>query len=65
MEQLFCAVLFLPRLPSNVRMVLASTKETSLDALAELADKVMEVATPTAGMVKLSSQSMEVDTVTL
>jgi hypothetical protein len=39
---------FLQRLPANVRMVLASTdSSTDLSKLAELADKVMEVATPT------------------
>ena len=44
----FLRELFLQRLPSNVRMVLASTDKTlTLDKLAELADKVMEVATPT------------------
>ena len=37
--------LFLQRLPSNVRMVLASTSNTTnLEELAELADKVLEVA---------------------
>lgn len=40
--------LFLQRLPSNVRMVLAScSATTSLEELAELADKIAEVASPT------------------
>ena len=40
--------LFLHRLPPNIRMVLAATPEgTKLEQLAELADKVMEVAGPT------------------
>ena len=44
----FIRELFLQRLPSNVRMVLASTSATtSLEELAELADKIVEVATPT------------------
>ena len=44
----FLRELFLQRLPANVRMVLASTdSSTELPKLAELADKVMEVATPT------------------
>ena len=49
--------LFLQRLPSNVRMVLASTADTtSLDELASLSDKIMEVATPTSS-VSVVSQS--------
>ena len=48
----FLRELFLQRLPSNVRMVLASTDKTlTLDKLAELADKVMEVATPTVAAI--------------
>ena len=44
----FLQELFLQRLPPNVRMVLASTPDTTtLDKLAEMADKIMEVATPT------------------
>ena len=43
----FLRELFLQRLPANVRMVLASTPDnTSLEKLADLADKIMEVATP-------------------
>lgn len=38
--------LFLQRLPSNVRMVLVSTPSMSLDDLAQLADRIMEVALP-------------------
>ena len=40
----FLGELFMQRLPSNVRMVLAAS--TPLESLAELADKVMEVAAP-------------------
>ena len=44
----FVRELFLQQLPSNVRIILASTPDhTPLDKLAELADKVMEVAAPT------------------
>ncbi len=48
----FLQELFLQRLPSNVRMVLASTPDTtSLEKLAEMADKVMEVAaSPISGI---------------
>ena len=44
----FLRELFLQRLPNNVRMVLASAdSSTELSKLAEMADKVLEVATPT------------------
>ena len=53
----FLRQLFLQRLPSNVRMVLASTADTtSIDELANLADKIMEVATP-APSISAVSQS--------
>ena len=43
----FLRELFLQRLPSNVRMVLASTADSmDLATLADMADKVIEVATP-------------------
>ena len=45
--QPFLKELFLQRLPSNVRMVLASTPATAtIQDLAILADKIMEVSTP-------------------
>lgn len=48
--------LFLQRLPGNVRMVLASTPSgTSLENLAELADRVMEVAAPSVAGIKPSA----------
>ena len=51
----FLRELFLQRLPTNVRLVLASTAEAiSLQELATLADKVMEVATPTVATVSPS-----------
>ena len=44
----FMRELFLQRFPTNVRLALASTTEAiHLQELATLADKVMEVATPT------------------
>ena len=50
-DESFLRELFLQRLPPNVRMVLASTSDTtSLTQLADLADKVMEVATPTGSV---------------
>ena len=55
-DNTFLRELFLQRLPSSVKMVLASTPNTvSLENLAEIADKIMEVAppTPTVGAVQL------------
>ena len=54
----FLRELFLQRLPSNVRMVLASTPDMgSLDNLAQLADKIMEVATSYPAIVAVSTTS--------
>ncbi len=53
--------LFLQRLPANVRMVLASADTSlSLDKVAELADKVMEVVTTTVAATNLPPPSTEV-----
>ena len=58
----FLRELFLQRLPANVRMILASTTEgTSLDDLAALADKVMEVSVPTVSAVTTSQLSAEME----
>ena len=48
--------LFLQRLPSNVHMILASPDEMSIDKLAEMADRVMDVATPTVTAVSASTE---------
>ena len=45
-DNAFLKELFLQRLPSNVRMVLASVDTTDLAKLADMADKIVEVATP-------------------
>ena len=46
--------LFLQRLPPNVRMVLASTPDTgNITELAQLADKVMEVAAPSVSGINI------------
>ena len=46
-DEAFLRELFLQRLPSNVRMVLASTQsDTPINELAQLADKIIEVAIP-------------------
>lgn len=57
----FLRELFLQRLPSNVRMVLASTPDVSLEKVAELADKVMEVATPSVSAVATNALTTEVE----
>lgn len=60
----FLRELFLQRLPANVRMILASTMDessTDLERLADLADKVTEVAAPTVSAVATSQLSSEVE----
>lgn len=57
----FLRELFLQRLPSHVRMVLASSGEMSLDGLAQLADKVMEVSSPSISSVNVAPLTTEVE----
>ena len=57
----FLRELFLQRLPSQVRMVLASAGDMSLEALAQLADKIAEVATPSVSTLNLSPLTAEVE----
>ena len=59
-DKSFLQELFLQRLPRNVRMVLASTTTESLKALATLADRIMEVSSPSVASVDSSSLSVEV-----
>ena len=57
----FLRELFLQRLPANVRMVLASTREnTSIEELAQLADRIIEVAVPPS-VSNVSTQPSELD----
>ena len=50
----FLRELFLQRLPTNVRMVLASTRgDTPIDELTQLADKIIEVAVPQVASVSV------------
>ena len=57
----FIRELFLQRLPANVRMVLASAGDTvSLEELAQLADKVVEVAAPSISAVSAPQLTAEV-----
>lgn len=54
--------LFLQRLPSNVRMLLASSPETvTLTNLAQLADRIMEVTLPSVSAVTSTPLSTELD----
>ena len=54
----FLRELFLQRLPPNVRMVLASTPNTgNLEDLAQLADKIVEVAVPSPSISAISTTS--------
>ena len=59
-DKAFMRELFLQRLPSNIRMVLASAhdKTTDLEKLAQLADKVVEVATPAASISSVSASQV-------
>ena len=57
----FLKELFLQRLPSQVRMVLASTRDgTPIEDLAQLADKIIEVAAPPI-ISTVSTQSSEME----
>ena len=52
----FLHALFLQRLPSNVQMVLVSTPDTgNLEDVAQLADKIMEVAIPSRSISAIST----------
>lgn len=55
MDDTLLRELFLQRLPSNVQMVLATAAAMDLQALAALADKVMEVATPFSHVATVAS----------
>ena len=53
----FMRELFLQRLPSNVRMVLASMPDTgNITELAQFADKVMEVASPSVSSITTTTE---------
>jgi len=61
----FLRELFLQRLPSNVRMTLVpSGSELTLEKLADMADRILELATPTIGAVHMPPPptSSEVET---
>jgi len=53
----FMREIFLQRLPPNVRMVLASTPDTgNIEDLAQLANKVVEVAVPAVASINTSTE---------
>ena len=57
-DNAFICELFMQRLPANVRMVLASIPDTgNLDELAQLADKIMEVAIPSGPTIAAVSST--------
>lgn len=47
--------LFLQRLPNTVRMILTTSSTVSLEALAEMADKIMDIAPPAISAVSAPS----------
>ena len=49
--------LFLQRLPANVQMILASADSMTIDKLAEMADRIMEAATPTICSVSAPAEA--------
>ena len=60
----FIRELFLQRLPTKVRMVLASSKDTvttRLDELAQLADKLRKVTTPSVSAASVSDLNTELE----
>lgn len=60
----FLLELFLQRLPPHVCMVLASTDTTDLEKLAQLADKIVEVAAPRVNTTTSQSSNTEINTTT-
>ena len=57
----FLRELFLQCLPNHVRMAFTSASDMSLEALAQLADKTMEVPTPTVSAVHISLLASKVE----
>ena len=58
----FLRGLFLQRMPGNIRMVLASTADSvSLEELAALADKVMDVAAPSIAAVSTPQATTDME----
>lgn len=62
LDSTFLKQLFLQRLPANIRTVLATAPtSTTLDELAELADRIAEVATPTIATVTSNQPASELE----
>ena len=61
-DSVFMREIFLQRLPANVRMVLASANDsTPIAELAQLADKVLDVAVPMVSKVSVKPSPTEVE----
>ena len=61
LDNSFLRELFFQRLPSHVQMVLTSSGDNvSLDTLADMVDKIMEVAIPTVTTVTSPTISAEI-----
>ncbi len=62
LDSTFLKELFLQRLPANIRMVLATAPAaTTLEELAELADKVAEVTTPAVAAITPTQRTSDLD----
>ena len=61
LDNSFLRQLFLQRLPSYGRMVLASTSATELQEIAQVADKIMDVATPSSVSSFRSNTSADIE----
>lgn len=59
LDNTFLRELFLQRFPNHIRIVLASLGDMPLEALATLADKVMEVASPSVYSVNVAPLTSE------
>ena len=60
-DALFLRKLFLQQLPPNVRMILALSETTELVKIAQLADKIVEVATPQVSSATLPNHPANPD----
>lgn len=62
LDSTFLKELFIQRLPANIKMMLATAPATtSLEELAELADRVAEVAIPTVAAITPAQRSNEIE----
>ena len=58
----FLRELFLQRLPTNIRMVLASTRsDTPINEIAQLADKIIKVSVPQVASISAQPNSSDIE----